>query len=255
MSSRERPQKPRLSSAEQGILRKSLDAMGDRGSSFDAKNFLKSLTQQAGVYQMFDDAGDILYVGKAKNLKKRLSSYFRTSGLTKKTAALVSRIMSIQVTVTPSEAEALVLEHNLIKAQKPPFNILLRDDKSYPYIVMTTGEPHPRIGFHRGSKKKQGRYFGPFPNASAVRESLNFLQKTFAVRQCLDSVYKNRSRPCLLYQIGRCSGPCVDAISEEDYRVDVEHTALFLEGPSIHEATVFRPTQSCSFQCNETETN
>ena len=206
--------------------------MGDGDSGFDHKHFLKNLTQQAGVYQMFDGTGDILYVGKAKNLKKRLSSYFRTSGLTKKTAALVCRIASIQVTVTPSEAEALVLEHNLIKAQKPPFNILLRDDKSYPYILMTTGETHPRIGFHRGSKKKTGRYFGPFPNASAVRESLNFLQKTFTVRQCLDSVYKNRSRPCLLYQIGRCSGPCVDAISEEDYRADVEHTALFLEGKS-----------------------
>ena len=197
---------------------------------FDAKTFLKSLTSQPGVYQMYDTEGKILYVGKAKNLKKRVSSYFQKSGLPVKTQVLVKRIHNIEITVAPSEAEALVLEHNLIKSQKPPFNILLRDDKSFPYIFMSSGEPHPRLAFHRGSKRKNGRYFGPYPNVGAVRETLSFMQKTFGVRQCEDSVYKNRSRPCLLYQIKRCSGPCVDAISEEDYSADVKRTALFLEG-------------------------
>ncbi len=200
--------------------------------SFDAKTFLKNVTTLPGVYQMYDQLGDILYVGKAKNLKNRLSSYFRQSGLTKKTQALVRRIASIEVTIAPSEAEALVLEHNLIKAQKPPFNILLRDDKSFPYIFMSSKEAYPRLSLHRGPKRKKGHYFGPFPNAMAVRETLSFLQKTFRVRQCEDATYKNRSRPCLLYQIDRCTGPCVKAISEPDYAHDIEHTVLFLEGKS-----------------------
>lgn len=204
----------------------------ETNTAFDSTSFLKNITKQPGVYQMYDAAGDILYVGKAKNLKNRVTSYFRNSGLTPKTQALVKRICSIEVTVAPSEAEALVLEHNLIKQQKPPFNILLRDDKSYPYIFMSDSEEYPRLSFHRGAKKKKGRYFGPFPNAGAVRESLNFLQKTFAVRQCEDSVYQNRTRACLLFQIGRCSGPCVGEISREDYALDIEHTALFLEGKS-----------------------
>ena len=198
--------------------------------TFDAKGFLKTVTSQPGVYQMYDAEGKILYVGKAKNLKKRISSYFSKSDLTAKTRALVKRIRSIEVTVAPSEAEALVLEHNLIKSQKPPFNILLRDDKSFPYIFMSDGENYPRLAFHRGTKKKKGQYFGPFPNAGAVRDSLNFLQKTFRVRQCEDSVFSNRQRPCLLYQIDRCSGPCVDLISRDDYQSDLTHTALFLEG-------------------------
>ena len=197
---------------------------------FDSKSFLKNLTKQPGVYQMYDADGEILYVGKAKNLKNRVSTYFQKSGLPIKTQALVKRIASIEITVAPSEAEALVLEHNLIKSQKPPFNILLRDDKSFPYIFMSTEDEHPRLAFHRGSKRKKGKYFGPYPNAGAVKETLNFLQKTFKVRQCEDSVYKNRSRPCLLYQIKRCSGPCVNAISHEDYNQDLERTALFLEG-------------------------
>lgn len=186
---------------------------------------------------MYDAQGKILYVGKAKNLKKRVSSYFQKSGLPIKTQALVKRIAKIEITVAPSEAEALVLEHNLIKSQKPQFNILLRDDKSFPYVFLSEGEKHPRLAFHRGTKKKKGRYFGPFPNAGAVRESLNFLQKTFGVRQCEDSVYKNRSRPCLLYQIGRCSGPCVNLVKDEDYQSDVDQTVLFLEGKSdtLHE--------------------
>jgi len=200
--------------------------------NFDAKTFLKNVTTLPGVYQMYDQLGDILYVGKAKNLKNRLSSYFRQSGLTKKTQALVRRIASVEVTIAPSEAEALVLEHNLIKAQKPPFNILLRDDKSFPYIFMSSKEAYPRLSLHRGPKRKKGHYFGPFPNAMAVRETLSFLQKTFRVRQCEDATYKNRSRPCLLYQIDRCTGPCVQAISEPDYAHDIEHTVLFLEGKS-----------------------
>jgi excinuclease ABC subunit C len=207
---------------------------------FDYENFLKNLTQQPGVYQMYDVKGAILYVGKAKNLKKRVSSYFRKSGLSPKTQALVQRIVAVEVTLTPSEAQALVLEHNLIKEQRPPYNILLRDDKSYPYIFLSDAEPYPRIALHRGSKKKSGRYFGPFPNVGAVRESLNFLQKTFRVRQCEDSVYQNRTRPCLQYQIGRCTGPCVGLVSEEDYAEDLRHTEMFLEGNSekLHEELV-----------------
>ncbi len=201
-------------------------------AQFDPKAFLRNLTKQPGVYQMYDSEGGILYVGKAKNLKNRVSSYFRASGLSAKTEALVKRIAHIEVTIAPSEAEALVLEHNLIKAQKPPFNILLRDDKSYPYIFLSEGERHPRLSFHRGAKKKKGQYFGPYPSAGAVRETLNFLQKTFGVRQCENSVYRNRTRPCLLFQIGRCSGPCVDRISDDDYARDLEHTALFLNGKS-----------------------
>ncbi len=199
-------------------------------SEFDAARFLAQATQQSGIYQMFAANGDILYVGKAKNLKARLSSYFRKSGLSPKTAALVARIAQIEVTVTASETEALILEQNLIKANRPPYNILLRDDKSYPYIFISSGEEFPRISFHRGAKKKRGEYFGPFPNVSAVRDSLNFLQKTFRIRQCEDSVFNNRSRPCLQYQIKRCTAPCVDLISREDYANDLRHTRMFLVG-------------------------
>ncbi len=199
--------------------------------AFDHKTFLKNLTTAPGVYQMYNAAGEILYVGKAKHLKNRVSSYFRSSGLTLKTEALVKRIASIEVTVTANEAEALVLEHNLIKSQRPPYNILLRDDKSYPYIFLSSGT-FPRLALHRGAKTKKGEYFGPFPNASAVRESLHFLKKTFQVRQCEDSVYKNRTRPCLQHQIGRCKAPCVDWVSEAEYTEDVRHTKMFLQGRS-----------------------
>lgn len=181
---------------------------------------------------MYDSDSAVLYVGKARNLKNRVASYFRQTGLSGKTEALVRRIASIEVTVTGSEADALVLEQNLIKSQRPPFNILLRDDKSYPYIFLSQNEPFPRIALHRGAKKKTGRYFGPFASAYSVRESLQFLQKTFQVRQCEDSVFKNRSRPCLQYQIQRCTGPCVDLVSSERYAEDVRHTEMFLEGRS-----------------------
>jgi excinuclease ABC subunit C len=197
---------------------------------FDSVRFLADASQQPGIYQMFDAEGKILYVGKAKNLKSRLASYFRKTGLTPKTYALVSRIHRIEVTITSSEAEALILEQNLIKANRPPYNISLRDDKSYPYIFVSSGEPYPRISVHRGPKKKQGDYYGPFPNVGAVRESLQFLQKTFRVRQCEDSVFNNRSRPCLQYQIKRCTAPCVEFVSQEDYANDLRHTRMFLTG-------------------------
>ncbi len=198
--------------------------------AFDSQGFLASATGNPGVYQMYGADDALLYVGKANNLKKRLASYFRKSGLGPKTQALVARIARIELTITASETEALLLEQSLIKAHQPPYNILLRDDKSYPYIFLSEGETYPRLAFHRGAKQKKGRYFGPFPNSSAVRESLNFLQKFSRVRQCEDSFFRNRSRPCLQYQIQRCSGPCVGRVSPEDYARDVELTALFLLG-------------------------
>jgi excinuclease ABC subunit C len=199
---------------------------------FDSKTFLKTVTAKAGVYVMLNAGAEILYVGKAKNLRKRLSSYFRNTGLTSKTMALVGRIQQIEVTVTGSEREALLLEQNLIKQYKPPYNILLRDDKSYPYIFLSTEHEHPRLSIHRGSKKAKGMYFGPYPSAAAVRESLSWLQKVFRVRQCEDNYYRGRSRPCLQYQIGRCSGPCVGIVSDQEYALDVHHTKLFLQGKS-----------------------
>ena len=175
--------------------------------------------------------GEILYVGKAKNLKNRVSSYFRSKQQSPKTAALVEKIDQIEVTVTNSETEALLLEQTLIKSLKPPFNILLRDDKSYPYIYLSDQE-YPRLAYYRGSKKLPGRYFGPYPSAASVRETLNLLQKVFNVRQCEDSFYRNRSRPCLQHQIERCKAPCVDLVTQEEYAEDVRHTIMFLEGKS-----------------------
>lgn len=197
---------------------------------FDPASFLKSQTQRPGVYQMYDAEGAVLYVGKARNLKNRLASYFRSSGLSVKTRLLVSRIAAIDVTVTETETEALLLEHNLIKEYRPPFNILLRDDKSYPYIFVSDRDTYPRVAFHRGAKKRKGSYYGPFPSAQNVRESMSFLQKTFRVRQCEDVFFKNRSRPCLQYQIERCTAPCVGFVTPEDYARDVRHTQLYLEG-------------------------
>lgn len=196
---------------------------------FDYKPFLKSLTDLPGVYQMYDDKGEVLYVGKAKNLKNRVSSYFRSRAQSAKTQALVSRIASIEVTVTPTEAAALILEQNLIKQQRPPYNVLLRDDKSYPYIFVSDQE-WPRLAFHRGAKKKKGQYFGPFPSAGATRETLAMLQKVFRVRQCEDSFFRNRSRPCLQYQIERCTGPCVDLVDKQTYAEDLKHSIDLLKG-------------------------
>lgn len=199
-------------------------------SVFDVKSFLSSLTQHPGVYRMLGAKQEVLYVGKAKNLKNRVSSYFRKNQTSLKTAALVAKICSVEVTITQSETEALLLEQTLIKELRPPYNILLRDDKSYPFIFVSTESEYPRISFHRGARRAKGRYLGPYPSAGAVRESLNLLQKMFFVRQCDDNFFKNRSRACLQYQIKRCSGPCVGHVSAEDYAEDVRHTLMFLEG-------------------------
>ncbi len=201
-------------------------------TSFDYEPFLAQLTTRPGVYQMYDAAGGLLYVGKAKNLKNRVTSYFRASGLTGKTMALVARIHDIQVTVTTTERDALLLEHNLIKEYRPPYNIDLKDDKSYPYIYLSSDDKWPKLGFHRGPKRKKGEYFGPYPSAGAVRSTLHLMQKVFKVRQCEESYFRNRSRPCLQYQIGRCSGPCVGLVSDEEYSKQVENSALFLSGKS-----------------------
>ncbi|WJN57162.1 excinuclease ABC subunit C [Pseudomonas sp. SO81] len=180
---------------------------------------------------MFDDTGKLLYVGKASNLKKRLASYFRKTGLAPKTAALVARIAQVETTIVANETEALLLEQTLIKQWRPPYNILLRDDKSYPYVLLSDGD-YPRLGIHRGAKSAKGRYFGPYPSAGAIRESLALLQKTFLVRQCEDSYFKNRTRPCLQYQIKRCKGPCVGLVDPQEYAEDVRHSVMFLEGRS-----------------------
>ncbi|HSH29502.1 MAG TPA: excinuclease ABC subunit UvrC [Thiohalobacter sp.] len=197
---------------------------------FDAQGFLRTLTPRPGVYRMLDAGGEVLYVGKARNLKRRLTSYFRKSGLPIKTQALMGQMADIEVTVTHTESEALILEHTLIKAHQPRYNVLLRDDKSYPYIYISTDQDYPRITVHRGAKRGKGRYFGPYPNASAVRESLHLLQKVFRVRQCEDNFFANRTRPCLQYQIKRCTAPCVGYVSPEDYAEDVDLTIRFLEG-------------------------
>ncbi|OHC29102.1 MAG: excinuclease ABC subunit C [Pseudomonadales bacterium RIFCSPLOWO2_12_59_9] len=201
------------------------------GRVLDAPAFLAACSSHPGVYRMFDAQGLLLYVGKAKNLKKRLSSYFRKTGQAPKTAALVAKIAQIETTVTANETEALLLEQTLIKASRPPYNILLRDDKSYPYVLLSDGE-FPRLSLHRGAKKPKGRYFGPYPSAGAIRESLNLLQKTFMVRQCEDSFFNNRSRPCLQYQIKRCKGPCVGLVDADEYAADVRRSVMFLEGRS-----------------------
>lgn len=199
-------------------------------SSFDSISFLKTVTNQPGVYRMYNTEAEVIYVGKAKDLKKRLSSYFRKKIDSEKTRALVSHIDKIDVTVTHTETEALILEHNYIKQYLPKYNVLLRDDKSYPYIFIS-GHRHPRLSMHRGAKKRKGEYFGPYPDSGAVRETLHLIQKIFPVRQCEDTVYSNRTRPCLMYQIGRCAGPCVSTIiSDDDYAELVNYVRLFLQG-------------------------
>lgn len=199
--------------------------------SFDSSAFLASCSSRPGVYRMLDSEARLLYVGKAKNLKKRLSSYFRKTGLAPKTAALVARIAQVETTITANETEALLLEQTLIKEWRPPYNILLRDDKSYPYVLLSDGD-FPRLSLHRGAKKQKGRYFGPYPSAGSIRESLGLLQKAFQIRQCEDSYFKNRTRPCLQYQIKRCKAPCVRLVDPAEYAEDVRHSVMFLEGRS-----------------------
>jgi excinuclease ABC subunit C len=199
-------------------------------SEFDLAGFLRTLTQRPGVYRMLDAKSEIIYVGKAKNLKKRVSSYFGTKDVSPKQQVMVAHIQAVEVTVTNTEGEALLLESQLIKRHRPRYNICLRDDKSFPYIYVTSHQDFPRIGFHRGAKSRKGSYFGPYPSAGAVRECLKLLQKIFPVRQCEDSVFNHRSRPCLQYQIKRCTGPCVGLDTVESYRRQVEHTMMFLHG-------------------------
>ncbi len=204
--------------------------MSDVEQSLDVKSFLKNLTQRPGIYKMLDAKGEVLYVGKAKNLKNRVSSYFRTQSASPKQQAMVAKIRAIDVMVTHTEGEALLLESQQIKRLKPRYNICLRDDKSYPFIFISTEHPYPQITFHRGAKKRKGTYFGPYPSAGAVKETLKLIQKIFPVRQCDDSYYNNRSRPCLQYQIERCTAPCVGLVSKQDYQQDLENSVMFLQG-------------------------
>ncbi len=198
--------------------------------AFDGRAYARELTAAPGVYRMYDAEGGLLYVGKAASLKKRVASYF-TKALATRTAAMVAQIARMEVTVTRTPAEALLLENQLIKSLRPRYNVLLRDDKSYPWVVLTR-EAWPRIAFHRGARSLPGRYFGPYPSVPAVRETLNLMQKIFRLRSCEDSVFRNRSRPCLQYQIGRCSGPCVGLVQARDYADAVRQATLFLDGRS-----------------------
>ncbi|QXP83880.1 excinuclease ABC subunit UvrC [Methylococcus sp. Mc7] len=204
--------------------------MSTAAAAFDIKAFLATLTGAPGVYKMLDGNGEVIYVGKAKNLKKRVASHFAQRDNSPKQNAMVARVQAIEVTVTRTEGEALLLENQLIKRHKPRYNINLRDDKSYPYIYVSTHQEFPRLAFHRGSRARPGRFFGPFPSAAAVRDSLKTLQKIFPVRQCEDSYFANRTRPCLQYQIERCTGPCVGLVGPDAYSEDVANTLLFLEG-------------------------
>lgn len=198
---------------------------------FDGREFVRQLTRAPGVYRMLAADASVLYVGKAASLRARVASYFRSSGLSPRIANMVAQIAAVEVTVTRTEAEALLLENQLIKTLRPRYNVLLRDDKSYPQIHLSAG-PWPRVGMYRGPRAEAGRYFGPFPSALAVRETISRMHKLFGLRSCEDSVFRNRSRPCLQHQIGRCSAPCVGRVSEADYSAAVRRAVLFLEGHS-----------------------
>jgi excinuclease ABC subunit C len=198
-------------------------------AGFDHVNFVASLPRRPGVYRMLSAGGDVLYVGKARHLRDRVSSYFLRSNVHPKVQVLVAQIANIEVTVTRSETEALILEYNLIKEHQPRYNVLMRDDKSFPYIQLALDHDYPRLNYYRGSRERPGRYFGPFPDAYAARETLHHVQKVFRIRNCRDSYFAHRSRPCLQYQIGRCSAPCVDVISREDYARDVQSAVRVLD--------------------------
>jgi len=199
-------------------------------SEFEPKSFLRSLTHRPGVYRMLDAKHKIIYVGKALDLRKRVANYFQRRQVDPRIGSMMGLVANVEVTVTNTEAEALILEYNLIKRHKPRFNVTLRDDKSYPYIYASTKHAFPRLKFHRGARKGKGRYFGPYPSTSAVRKTLNELQKLFLIRQCPDSYFKNRTRPCLQYQIKRCTAPCVAYIDQTTYAQDIDAAILFLEG-------------------------
>ena len=199
--------------------------------AFNSKKFVSSLTSRPGIYCMKNNNDKVIYIGKAKNLKKRVSSYFnRADSAPIKTQVMMKQVDNIDVTITETESEALILENNLIKEYKPKYNIIFRDDKSYPYIYLTTTHKFPRFNYYRGSLKGKGKYFGPFPSAGSVKKTLNLIQKLFLIRSCEDNVFANRSRPCLQYQIKRCSAPCVNYITKEDYQSDIDNAVLFIEG-------------------------
>jgi excinuclease ABC subunit C len=206
--------------------------MPTQNHNFDPDHFLKTLSARPGVYQMLGVDNEILYIGKARNLRARVSSYFRKDLASPRIQIMVGQIRDIQVTITNNETEALLLENNLIKQNKPRYNVYLRDDKSYPYIFLSAEDKFPRLAFDRGKRQGKGRYFGPYPSASAVRQTLGLLQKLFMLRQCEDHFFNNRSRPCLQHQIKRCTAPCVNLIDAEKYRQDVEHSIMLLEGKS-----------------------
>ena len=211
-------------------------------AAFEVKPFLRSLTHRPGVYLMLDKKHKVIYVGKARDLKKRVSSYFNRTQDAVKTAAMMQHVARVEVTVANTEAEALILEYSLIKRHKPRYNVLLRDDKSYPYIYASTDTRFPRLKFHRGARRGKGRYFGPYPSTRAVRSTLKELEKLFLIRNCTDSFFSNRTRPCLQYQIKRCTAPCVGLISEQQYREDIDAAVQFLEGKnkSVVDAFVAR---------------
>lgn len=219
---------------QDNIHNNTVNIVKENTDAFDIDAFLKQLTERPGVYRMLNSQGTIIYVGKAKNLKRRVSSYFKKHHDEIKTAKMVQQIARVEVTVTDTDSEAFILENTLIKRYKPKYNILFRDDKSYPYVFVSTAKEFPALSYHRGAKRRVGEYFGPFPNASAVHQTLQALQKIFPVRQCAESVFNNRSRPCLQYQIKRCSGPCVEGlVTKEVYLEDVRHTLGFLQGKSF----------------------